>query len=260
MIDRGKLPELIDRFNNGELSGEEFDDFQELLKANPRLRNEVRLDKELNEILADSDLLEFRKTILSVQKKRLKGKGPGLQSYLLAASLLLFIGIEIFLFMNNSRQNMLNRSGAVTNNQPAIKEVIKGNITENEQINSKSQDERMDKISPKAKQAIAASFKTNPSFENIIGTTRNAGAFKMEFPKMGARLIENRAIVFRWSMHNKANNILKIIDNSGSEVYTSGLIEEKSYILSPGILKKGLYYYKIIEKDEIVFFGKFYVE
>jgi hypothetical protein len=260
MINRGKLPELIDRFNNGELSAEELTGFQELLKANPRLRNEVMLDKELNEILADSDLLEFRKTILSVQKKRMQRKGPGLQSYLLAASLLLFIGIEIFLFMNNPRQNMLNRSVAVTNNQPAIKGVIPENNTVTEQINLKAPNERMGKISQKAKQAIAASFKTNPSLENIIGATRNAGAFKMEFPKMGARLSENKVIVFRWSMDKQAKNILRILDNSGSEVYTSELIEEKSYTLSPGILKTGLYYYKIMEKDEIVFFGKFYVE
>ena len=260
MINRGKLPELIDRFNNGELFGEELAAFQELLKSNPRLKNEVKLDKELNEILADSDLLEFRKTIFSVQKKRLNKKGPGLQSYLLAASLLFFIGIEIFLFMNNPRQNMLNRSGTVTNNQPAIKEVLPGNSTEKEQINLKAQDERKDKISHKAKQAIAASFKINPSLENIIGATRSAVSFKMESPKIGAILNENRVIVFRWSIHNVANNILKILDNSGSEVYTSGLIKEKSFTLSAGILKKGLYYYKIIEKDEIVFFGKFYIE
>ena len=82
----------------------------------------------------------------------------------------------------------------------------------------------------------------------------------MEFPKMGARLSENKVIVFRWSMDKQAKNILRILDNSGSEVYTSGFIEEKNYTLSPGILKKGLFYYKIIEKDEIVFFGKFYVE
>jgi hypothetical protein len=260
MINRVKLPELIDRFNNGELSGDELTGFQELLKANSRLRNEVMLDKELNEILADSDLLEFRKTILSVQKKQLQKKGPGLQSYLLAASLLLFIGIEIFLFMHNPKQNMLNRSVAVTNNQPEIKGVIPGNNTEKEQITSKAQDESMGKISQKTKQAIVASFKTNPSFENIIGATRNAVSFKMEVPKMGAHLRENRAIVFRWSMDNQAKNILRILDNSGSEVYTSGFIEEKNYTLSPGILKKGLFYYKIIEKDEIVFFGKFYVE
>ena len=260
MINRGKFPELIDRFNNGELSGEELAAFQELLKANPRLRNEVRLDKELNDILADSDLLEFRKKILSVQKKRLNKKGPGLQSYLLAASLLFFIGIEILLFMNNPRQNMLNRSGAVTNNQQVIKEVVPGKNIEKVQINSKAQDEKKDKISKKTKQIIAASFKINPSLENIIGATRNEGAFKMESPKMGARLSENKNIIFIWSIHNEENNILKILDNSGSEVYTSGLIKEKSYTLSPGILKKGLFYYKIMEKDEIVFFGKFYIE
>ena len=75
MSDREKLPELIDRFNNGKLTGEKLTAFLEMLKTNPRLREEVRLDSDLNEILANMDILELRQKILSIQQNRQKRKG-----------------------------------------------------------------------------------------------------------------------------------------------------------------------------------------
>jgi hypothetical protein len=99
MSDREKLPELIDRFNSGDLKGKELTAFLEMLRANPRLREEVRLDADLNNILADTDTIELRKKVLSLKKHRQNRQSNDLRLFLIAASLLLLIGLEVLLLL-----------------------------------------------------------------------------------------------------------------------------------------------------------------
>ena len=97
MIEQEKLPEMIDRFNNKDLHGKELKEFIELMKQDPELRLEVKLDKDLNEILSDSDILELREKVL-------KCKIPKESNYMrlpilfLAASVTFLIGLAIFVF------------------------------------------------------------------------------------------------------------------------------------------------------------------
>ena len=92
MSDREKLPEWIDRFNNGELSGKELTSFLEMVQRDPRLSEEIRLDKELDSILKDEDLLEVRAKIRDISSRNLKRRGSRRKFYLMAASFLILIG------------------------------------------------------------------------------------------------------------------------------------------------------------------------
>ncbi len=260
MSNREKLPELIDRYNNGELSGDELTAFLEMLKASPRLRNEVKLDKELNDILANSDLLDLRKVILSVQQERKKRKGPGLQIFLLAASLLLLIGIEIVLFMNYPRQTPASSTKAISKNQPALTHETDNKKIENQVIVTEPSNKAAKITTPKTEPRIADNYRENLSFEKIIGATRHDGAFRLVAPAIGAQFSEKAKIVFKWTTEKQAGIELNIMDNAGSVVHESGPLDQSEYTLAPGKLNKGLYYYKVMEKDEIIFFGKFIIE
>lgn len=260
MSDREKLPELIDRFNNGKLTGEELTAFLEMLKTNPRLREEVRLDSELNEILANEDILELRQKILTIQKNHQKRKGPDLHFFLLAASLLLLIGTEVLLFMNNAHRNPSNRTTLIPKHQPGSKQVPVSIKVEHPVIPIDTVNKGKSIIDRKTETKLAASFRKNPSFEKMIGSTRHAGYFRMDAPIIGYRFSEKAVIRFEWILEGQAEIDLKIMDNTGTSVHESVSLSKNKYSLPPGTLKRGLYYFKVLQNDEIVFFGKFVVE
>jgi len=259
MSDREKLPELIDRFNNGNLTGEELITFLGMLKTNPRLREEVRLDTELNEVLANEDMLDLRQKILTIQKKHQKRKGPDLHLFLLAASLLLLIGIEALLLINNASRNSSHTITHVPKHQQSLKQILASKI-EHAAIPMDTVKKKNISVDRKRETELAASFRKNPSFENMIGATRHAGYFRLDAPVTGHRFSRKEEITFEWILDGQAGIELKIMDNTGSGIHESGPLRTNKYSLPPGTLKTGLYYFKIIQNDEIIFFGKFIVK
>ena len=97
MIDKDKLPEFIDRYNNNQLQGKELEEFVELMKQNPELREEVKLDQDLNTILADYEIIELRRKII---KNRIppETKSPDLSFFLFAATAAILIGLAFFAY------------------------------------------------------------------------------------------------------------------------------------------------------------------
>ena len=98
MIDKKKLPEFIERYNNKQLHGKDLEEFLEMLKNDPGLRLEVKLDKDLNEILAEPDVIEFRRKLIKNRIPEEKD-GPGLSLYLFAASVALIISLAVLAFI-----------------------------------------------------------------------------------------------------------------------------------------------------------------
>ena len=258
MSDREKLPELIDRFNSGQLKGDELNSFLEVMKGSPRVREEVRLDKELNEILADKDILELRQKILSVGRTQAQKKGRDFHFLLLAASFLLLIGVEIVLMMNNrstersfQASRILKSNPVIPNDQEKVgqSKIAKTNENSGRRINEKKNDLR-----------LAANFRTNPSYENMIGPTRSGGSFKMELPVSGHIYNENSIVTFLWKKGSPEMLELIIMNNAGVNVAKIKVPTENNYSFPAGTFRNGLYYFKVIQEDEILYFGKFVVK
>jgi hypothetical protein len=258
MSNREKLPELIDRYNNGELEGEELTAFLEMMKVSSRLRKEVKLDSELNEILSNKDSLELHQIILSVQKKRRKKKGPDLHAFLLAASLLLLIGMGIFLIITNSRHHPSINSKFSPKHHPEVPQPKNNEVEKTATMVPETKEKNIPV--QKTEVNLDASFRRNPSFENMIGATRHAGLFKMVSPLIDSHFNVNSEIVFKWTLNEPAKIEFKIMNNTGAIVQESEFFNQNNYSLPPGILKKGLYYFQVLQKDDIIFFGKFEVE
>lgn len=257
MSDREKLPELIDRFNTGNLTGDELTVLLDMMNHNPRIREEVRLDKELNEILADKDVLELRQKILSVQKNRNKGKGRNFHYLLLAASLLFFIGLEVILLLNTRNHAVSPQTALTQKITPVIK---KEPVTAGQQLIAAESGSTGKKIPDQKKDTrLASNFMPNPSYENMIGATRSGGSFRLEKPLTGERFSAKSAILFQWNTEPKTLIELKIMDNQGIIVSESGLLYAYRYTIPQGTLRRGIYYFKIMANDEILYFGKFLV-
>ena len=260
MSDREKIPEYIDRYNNGELTGEDLNIFIEMLRTNPRLREEVKLDSELNEILAQTDILELRKKILYEQKHFQQRKGPDLKSFLIAASIILLIGIEAFLFMNKTNHQTSPIVTHISNPKPELTKSSFNNEIAQQTTLSEAQNKASRIIGKNNDTSLTKRFRKNNSFEKMIGSTRHSGYFIMNAPRLGYIYGKKTDIHFEWNIAENEEIDLKIIDNTGETVHESGLISTNRYLLPSGTLLSGLYYFKVLQNDEIIFFGKFVVE
>jgi hypothetical protein len=107
---------------------------------------------------------------------------------------------------------------------------------------------------------IAASYKPMPSFESLIGTHIRSDNFKIKGPSTSAHFKKGSTILFEWETEITHPLSLEVIDNHGKIVFDSQPVYDKFLKLSSGDLNEGLFYFKILKDDEIVFFGKFFID
>ncbi len=117
-----KYTEIIGKYLNGELKREELDVFEEKLKTDTLLQQELKLEQDLDKIILDEDVLGFRKELVDIRQemKNDKGQSEGKGNeetieiklgdrsqssgkwYLLAASIAIMVGLAgYFYFMQN---------------------------------------------------------------------------------------------------------------------------------------------------------------
>lgn len=264
-----KMHEWIDRFNDNELNGEELKKFLELLKNDPALRAELRLDKELNELLQDEGLLSLRKKIIEVRTKREDG-GIGKKIFLLAASILVILVLSVILYLVVGLKTRNNKI-LQTNNSPANGLPVNKNSSPelNNRKNNPGKQQFMNDtlsmnrpgISNKQSQPlIAANYKPFPPFESLIGTHIRSEYFKLIEPFPNSHFKTKSLILFSWETDIFHPLTVEIMDNKGQLIFDSHPVHDKSLKVPSGTLKNGLFYFKILKEDEIVFFGKFTIE
>lgn len=109
-----KYTEIIDKYLGGELEGQGLKDFEEKFNTDPQLQLELKLEKELNAVIKDEDVIDFREQVIEVRtaikdeknnnvgsSKIISFKSIDRQWYLLAASVILLFGLAyyfVFLF------------------------------------------------------------------------------------------------------------------------------------------------------------------
>lgn len=64
-----KYIELIEKFENGELSEKEKESFLKELQSNQELRSELKLNKKIIQAISDDKLDEFKKLLDKAHKK-----------------------------------------------------------------------------------------------------------------------------------------------------------------------------------------------
>ena len=107
--------ETIDKYLSGELRGQELKAFEEMLKTNQQLREELKLERDLDQIILDEDTIGFRKEVIGVREemKQQENRPKRFQKpfqlitgkwYLMAASVLILVGIFAYLYFLQNRQ------------------------------------------------------------------------------------------------------------------------------------------------------------
>ena len=100
---------------------------------------------------------------------------------------------------------------------------------------------------------LADNFAVLPSLEDLVKTEYRSSTVEIQSPALNADVGES--IAFKWAHAPGKHVILKILNNAGKEV---NLVRtEKNTYVFGGMLKPGLYYWKLESEDELLFVGKF---
>jgi tetratricopeptide (TPR) repeat protein len=116
-----KYTEIIDKYLNGELKGEELEAFKKRLAEDKQLRDELALEEDLNKmILENEDVIEFRKVVGVVRDSLIQDKEMNssekiknlnskstIKWYLIAASIIIIAGLAgyFYILSNNLSSN-----------------------------------------------------------------------------------------------------------------------------------------------------------
>jgi tetratricopeptide (TPR) repeat protein len=105
--------EIIDKYLNGELAGEELKAFEDKLKTDRQLQKELKLERELNQIILDEDTIDFRKEVVGIREEMQQHKSDkspqtvklsSSKWYLLAASIVVLVGLLGYLYFIQNQQ------------------------------------------------------------------------------------------------------------------------------------------------------------
>jgi len=102
---------------------------------------------------------------------------------------------------------------------------------------------------------IAASFKPSEEMEGLIGSELRGESFAVTSP---GEVSNRRAITFSWKTAGIGPWKVVVLDNRGRIVKEAEVRSVPSVLNGP--FKPGLYYWKLIQNDELAHVGKFRVE
>ena len=263
MIEKEKLPEWIDRYNNNDLHGKDLKEFVELLKNNPELRLDVKLDKELNDILAETDIIELRRKIIK-SKISNKTNGPGLSLFLLAASVTILIGLAIFAFLWMKKTDSENLKTEYEFKIADTSIHKKKQLSADEQvaldkatIDSIISRKRLGEIKTDDEILLADNYTPYLPYESMVGEISRANYFKLFKPSFTDKYGKGSVVTFNWETTSSNSVTIIITNNKGQPVFESQPINSKNFHFDTSKLSGGLYYFKFIINDEIIYFGKF---
>jgi hypothetical protein len=267
MRNKEKVYEWIDRYNNGTLNGRELEIFLDLMAGSCRIREEVILDKELNAALKEEDILELRKKI-----RKIYSEGSGLRTVspkivLIAATVLILLAFEYIIYYHVRGKNSESKAESkqaiyndpATRHQPFRNDVVSMDTVSG--FPGSGNIKGMDNLQGIAKTYdLVACYQPNRTLETLVGTASRSGEFSMLKPSGSAMFNKTETIWFSWETGITEETTLVIENNKGEIVYESDSNTQQSVMLKASFLGFGLFYFKIMQKDEVIYFGKFTIQ
>ena len=104
--------------------------------------------------------------------------------------------------------------------------------------------------------ALASNFKPYENLEGLVGSELRGESFDVSSP--GGHVTDPRAITFDWKSAGGGPWKIFVIDNRGG-VVREAEVRSTPFVLN-GPFKPGLYYWKVLQDDELAHVGKFRVE
>jgi hypothetical protein len=245
----------IDRYNENELGVNEKALFESRMLTNPLLRAEVELDDCLNHFLADEGMIDLMNKVRKVSRENTHGS-PRLNYLLLAASLLCLAMIGGLFYMIQYNKALTDRSPM----QP-VQQFIKTQKTEQPVFLPQYHDDGYTGSIPAVKNPdhVLLANKNEPlaEYELLIGSVMRADLFNLISPEADVAVLAGDDVLFSWKADcfSAQVNII-ILDNRGACLAEIPVLNDTSYLMNTKRFREGLYYWKIMVEDDLVFLGK----
>jgi len=252
------LHEWISRYNDGDLKGEELEQFLQILSSDPEVRSETNLDRELTEFLQDSDLLEFRELLDQARCK--KRRGFGLNCLLLAALMIVLVALSGFWIYLDP----VKRGHPFLPGEEAIESATQKSPSQNKQALPLRRNPGFyafqTRESKPGQDLLAANFEPLIYMEGMVGIVTRAGDFGLLSPGKIVTIVPGDTLRFHWSDDGKTSLSFEVINNRGDNMISREGVSGVSLTLLTISWKEGLYYWKFLDNDNLVSVGKILIK
>ena len=250
-MERQKINEWIDRFNEGSLKGEDLNTFIQMLHDDPELRKEVAIDREINRMLEQRELLEFREAVLKAGKR----PSPGRWRWLLLAAMVVVLlsAGGYFLFRTLPTRDVPAKDQLA---ERPVKTPGEGTVKELPAKPSKQAEKSQDATPHRKKVLLAEAFTPCPSLEHLVGETTRAEGIILLGPLPEITVRRGDTVQFSWRMSGKDSLKILFYDNQEQQILIAVPDAPDSYSFPTGSYHRGLYYWKFLKDDQLVTAGK----
>jgi hypothetical protein len=252
--------EWIGRFTDNELDQEQEINVLLMASQNPLLRNELRMDREINDMLLDLKKSELSEMIGNTIRS---GKQPVIHHPLLklAAMAVILVALSVLAgqFFRNHAARTENAPKQAKTHSVQQQLAFSCNVPAMQQHTEKTihaRHRQADRL-----QAIAENYTTRPEYEFLIGgITRDQTLFFIS-PRARVQCSQDSVIIFNWRCLSECKPLtIEISNNRGVCIFRSDPLTEAPFALPAKNLLKGLYYYKVLSKDDLVTMGSISVK
>jgi hypothetical protein len=257
-----KLPEWIDRYNRNDLHGKELEEFLEMMKEDPELRKEVRLDKELNEMFREKEILELRKKLIRYRIPK-RDDRINLSLILMAAAVIILICLTIFAYFQLRIDVEPERKSEYTY-YPSDTMLFNDTMKKEEDLVKEGKPDLRNSapaIKNKNSQqyknnSVAENYKPYLPYESLIGAISRAAGFRLVAPSPAASFQKGTTVTFQWESGFRKITVV-VSDNKGNPVLRSNPIAGGKFSCNTSELTPGLFYVRFICNNEMVHLTKF---
>jgi hypothetical protein len=253
MIENIKQNEWVCRYNDGDLHEPELSAFLKMVSSDRNLQRELILDRKLDEILSDTDLLAFRKILLNSCRKKSRPWYQG--ALLIAATLLLLVSVcAIWLIVKKPGNADLAGS---------YRTVVKHSGNPNSKVGEKPMRSMKVKSRRESENKIAQNAVKESAYvplaymERLCGESLRAEPLKIISPLPGTEFVKKRQIRFEWESTVHSGCILEIMNNKGDMISSIDTEGAGIFVFNAGSFSRGLYYWKLLDHEDLLYVGKF---
>ncbi len=253
MIEKERMSEWIDRYNTGDLQEPELTLFRKMFEVDPVLRVHVSIDRNINKMLKNSDLLEFIEKVRQIEAQPEKNRA---RKYLcIAATVLLLLSVGIITrCFDQVGRHLPGITGVMSNRHPsapmylglyALKQSRANKNTVSASRNIQSE-----------KNLLAANFRPVAEYELLVGGVARCENFRVQSPQARLRIPHGGVVHFNWIAGTILSPLtLELLDNKGFVVIPPLTMQGNSYQLSTEQIGSGIFYWRIMSDEGLLMMG-----
>jgi hypothetical protein len=247
--------EWIGKFTDKELDREQENSLLHMASQNPLLRNELRMDREINEMFMDMKKAELSEMIHKTihKKKKMRFNSAWLK---IAASVVVLVTLSILASLiilrplSKTENNITYRKAFRKQTEPGLL----GFLPDIKPVYEKAAPVKHRKLAQL--QENTGNYTPRPEYEFLVGAiTRDQTVFILS-PQARVQCKQDSSVTFNWKWLSECTPLsIVIISNKGETIFVSEPLTNVPFFLQTRHWQKGLYYYKITNKDDLVTMG-----